>query len=1109
MMKRYSARRMSTCVGRLGQMRASAAHRIMTLVMGLILLPAVATTTSSISPTIQKMNQMPLSFTKNTGQWDERVLFRANAGGATMWFTKEGVTYQFTRRIDSGNLDDRRGTLHVPAGTRSVPLQENLDSRLRGNDIGSGKDMEKDSVEQLVLTAKFIGANPNPEVVGEGQMEYKCNYFIGNEPSKWRTDVPNYEAITLKDIYPGIDLKYSGDGSGQAAYEFIVAPSADVNQIKVAYEGAEETSIDADGRMIVQTKWGNMVAAIKTPANVVLSGVGSFSQLSEKTIGFEAGGSNRPTLGTSSFGLVYSTYLGGGGDDQGYGIAVDASSNAYVTGHTGSSNFPTLNPYLTYEGSYDVFVTKLSSSGNSLIYSTYLGGAGGDNGYTIAVDASGCAYVTGSTSSSDFPTQNAYDESYDGSSDVFVTKLSSSGSSLVYSTYLGGRYGDEGYGIAVDHSGNAYVTGQTSSSNFPTLNPYQTYQGMLDVFVVKLSSSGSSLIYSTYLGGSGLDYSTNYGTGGIAVDDSGIAYVTGHTSSSNFPIQDPYDASYNGGDSYGDVFVTKLSSSGNSLVYSTYLGGGSDDWGCGIAVDGSDNAYVTGCTSSSDFPIQNPFQQTYGGGYDDAFVTKFSAAGALVYSTFLGGEESDDGCGVAVDSNGCAYVTGEIGSSDFNWDAYVAKLYSSGSSLVYITLLRGREDDCGQGVAVDHSGNTYVTGWTRSSNFPTLNPYQTYQGGLDVFVTKLSGCTSDADCDGIADGVDNCPAVPNSLQTDSDGDGIGDPCDVCPLEPLNDADCDGVAAGSDNCPNVYNPGQQDSDGDGIGDACDVCPLEPLNDADCDGVAAGSDNCPNVYNPGQQDSDGDSIGDACDVCPLDPLNDIDRDGVCGEFDNCPNNWNQSQQDADNDGVGDVCDVCTDTDGDGFGNPGFPKNTCVLDNCPNTANSSQADGDVDGKGDACDNCPTIANPLLTDTDADSIGDACDNCPTVANPLQTDTDADGIGDACDVCPEDPLNDVDQDGVCGNLDNCPTVANPSQADCNHNGIGDACEYICGDANNDGAVDISDVVYLVAYIFSGGSPPLPLLAGDANCDSMVDISDVVYLIAYIFAGGSAPCSAF
>ncbi len=682
--------------------------------------------------TTETLKRMPLVFAKNMGQWDERVLFRADAGGATMWFTKEGVTYQFIRRIE------RNGD----------PLSI-LDSRL------PGKDTEPDSIEQLVISAKFVDANPNPEVVGEGLMEYRCNYFIGNDPTKWHTDVPNYEAITLKDIYPGIDLKFSGDGDSQAAYHFVVAPGTDIAQIKVEYEGAEETIVDADGRVIVRTKWGYMIAAIKAPTNGAMSGTGSFSQLSEETIGLETGGSSRQALGTLSVGLVYSTYLGGGGDDRGYGIAVDNSGNAYVTGYTSSSDYPTQNPYQAYQGEVDVFVTKLSSSGNSRVYSTYLGGEYQDIGRGIAVDGSGNAYVTGNTRSNYFPTENPF-QVHQGEDDAFVTKLSSSGNSLVYSTYLGGNsdFGDYGYGIAVDASGNAYVTGRTGSSNFPTQNPYQSALGdTWDAFVTKLSETGNSLIYSTYLGGGdGVYGDRGYG---IAVDGSGNAYVTGWTSSSDFPTVNPYQTHQGGPeDTNADVFVTKLSSSGNSLIYSTYLGGGDYDWGYCIAVNGTGNAYVTGETMSSDFPTMNPFQATYQGNHD-AFVTKLSSVGNdLIYCTYLGGEGEDVGQGIAVNGSGNAYVTGWTSSSDFpnhnpfqtnqdGADAFVTKLSSSGTSPIYSTYLGGSGDE-GQDVyappidiAVDGSGNAYVTGWTWSSNFPTLSPCQPYQGGSDAFVTKL------------------------------------------------------------------------------------------------------------------------------------------------------------------------------------------------------------------------------------------------------------------------------------------------------------------------------------------------------------------------------------
>jgi len=274
-----------------------------------------------------------------------------------------------------------------------------------------------------------------------------------------------------------------------------------------------------------------------------------------------------------------------------------------------------------------------------------------------------------------------------------------------------------------------------------------------------------------------------------------------------------------------------------------------------------------------------------------------------------------------------------------------------------------------------------------------------------------------------------------------------------------DTDGDGVFDPFDNCPSVFNPLQVDTDGDGVGDPCD--------------------NCPTTSNPSQTDMDTDGIGDACDP-------DIDGDGIPNAADNCPTVFNPTQSDFDTDGIGDACDP--DIDGDGVLN--------AVDNCPTVYNPTQSDFDTDGIGDACD----------PDIDGDGVLNAVDNCPTVYNPTQSDIDTDGLGDLCDP-------DIDGDGVLNAADNCPTVYNPSQTDTDGDGIGDACETACtckpGDANGDKSIDISDAVYLIAFIFSGGSAPTPyaVCSGDANCDCAVDISDVVYLISYIFSGGSAPCN--
>ena len=429
--------------------------------------------------------------------------------------------------------------------------------------------------------------------------------------------------------------------------------------------------------------------------------------------------------------LVY-TYMAGG-----QGIAVDSYGNAYVTGYTYSTDFPTVNPLQPSPGGeYDAFVAKLNPTGSALVYSTYLGGSSDDFGFGIAVDVAGNAYVTGWTSSSDFPTANALQPQNPNTCSPFVAKLNPAGSALVYSTYLGGgsAFGciDYGEGIAADAAGNAYVTGITDSTDFPTANPLQpVFGGGEDAFVTKLNPTGSALVYSTYLGGSGDDAGE-----GIAVDSAGNAYVAGYTMSTDFPTANPLQPNIGG---IEDAFVAKLNPAGSALIYSTYLGGSGHDWGRAVAADSVGNAYVTGNTESTDFPTANAFQANChsctpwvyppgqggpGGLMDNAFVAKLNPTGsALVYSTYLGGSGNDAGNAIAADSAGNAYVTGWTGSTDFPTanplqascdncspnnvpGPFVASLNPTGSVLVYSTYLGSG----GDGIAVDAAGNAYVTG---------------------------------------------------------------------------------------------------------------------------------------------------------------------------------------------------------------------------------------------------------------------------------------------------------------------------------------------------------------------------------------------------------------
>jgi len=665
---------------------------------------------------VEAYGRLPLYFIQNDGQLDKKVKFYEKASNSAMYLTEEGVYVSLVKQ-----------------------------------------DGKKDTkTEAKLIKLSFLGGNPNPEIVAEGRLEGKVNYFIGNDPKEWKRDIPTYSSVLYKEVYEGIDIRFYGN-QRQLEYDVIVKPGADPSKVKIVYEGIEGLRLKDNGEMevVVKNSKGEESIALIQHKPIVYQEIdgkrkeldGGFLILKndkDKAVyAFNVPDYDKTRPLIIDPVLVYSTYLGGSGNDWGYGIAVDSSGNAYVIGATDSTDFPTQNAFQrTYGGGiFDVFVTKLNSSG-SLVYSTYLGGSGYDWGYGIAVDSSGNAYVTGLTFSTDFPTQNAFQRRFGGANDVFVTKLNSSGS-LVYSTYLGGSDMDWGCGIAVDSSGNAYVTGWTWSADFPTQNAFQRrFGGANDAFVTKLNSSGS-LVYSTYLGGSRPDWGY-----GIAVDSSGNAYVTGRTLSTDFPTRNAFQRTFGGGGDF-DAFVTKLNPSG-SLVYSTYLGGSGGDRGHGIAVDSSGNAYVTGETYSTDFPTKNAFQRTFGGEWD-AFVTKLNPSGSLVYSTYLGGSGDDEGYGIAVDSSGNAYVTGLTDSTDFPTtqnafqrtfigDAFVTKLNPSGS-LVYSTYLGGSGMDWGRGIAVDSSGNAYVTGETYSPDFPTKNAFQRtygYGGGIwDVFVTKL------------------------------------------------------------------------------------------------------------------------------------------------------------------------------------------------------------------------------------------------------------------------------------------------------------------------------------------------------------------------------------
>ncbi len=680
--------------------------------------------------------KLPIRFEANMGQTDERVKFLAREKGYSLFLTPQ------------------EAVMVLPVG----PAKSAADSVKKVS-------LENNETQLAAIRMSLLNANPSPKMFGEDELISKSNYFIGSDPEKWRTNVGNFGRVRYEEAYPGIDLVYYGNPQ-QLEYDFIVSPGADPDVIKIKFAGQDEVEIDASGNLVLKAGSGRFVQN----APVIYQSIegkripveSRYVLLGEDSVGFHIGEYDRDKDLVIDPELEFSTYLGGTGLDSGLGIAVDSSGNAYITGSTLSSDFPVVGGVdSTPSGSQDVFVSKLNAAGSALIYSTYLGSAGSDEGKGIVVDSSGNAYVTGKTASSDFPVVGGVDSTLGGTQDAFVSKLNAAGSALTYSTYLGGAGSDDGKGIAVDSSGNAYVTGDTQSTDFPTTaGAFATTNGGLpDAFVSKLNTTGSALTYSTYLGGARAEIGF-----GIAVDASGNAYLTGQTISSDFPTTGgALDTTFTGGaGGSGDAFVSKLNAAGSALIYSTYLGGSlpapgvSLDIAKDIAVDSSGNAYITGFASSTDFPTTAGAFATTLKGSNDAFISKLNAAGsALIYSTFLGGTSHDGGNGIAVDSSGNAYVTGDTGSTDFPTtagsfdttniipkdDAFISKLNAAGSALIYSTYLGGAGDDEGNAIAVDSFGDAYAVGDTASSDFPLTGTVLdgALGGTQDAYIVKIIG----------------------------------------------------------------------------------------------------------------------------------------------------------------------------------------------------------------------------------------------------------------------------------------------------------------------------------------------------------------------------------
>ena len=689
--------------------------------------------------------KLPLAFEPNQGQTDPEVKFLARGRGYGLFVTPRGVVLSLKgSKTPSHHFSGKGSHLKLPAPS------------------------SPDVPSPLVLRLELEGAQAAPAFEISEKLPGISNYFIGNDPSRWHSQIPRYAKLRIRDIYPGVDMVYYGD-QGKLEYDFLVKPGGDPNRIRMKYEGADKGEVGNEGNLRLAV--GNKQVVFRAPVayqeglfgNKIVTGV--YRSIGDREIGFEVKDYDRSKTLVIDPVLDYSTYLGGTGDDGADVIVVDASGEAYVAGFTASVDFPTTSgAYGTVApgggNNFNAFVSKLDASGSILVYSTYLGGNFNDSeGQGLAVDQGGSAYVSGYTTTPDFPwTAGAYQTVFGGAQDAFVAKLDPSGSSLVYSTFLRGSADDEGIGLAVDPNGCAFLTGNTTGPFPTTPGAYQTAfaGGSLDAFVTKLNASGSALLYSTLLGGSPNQGGTGNEDGyAIALDPGGYAYVTGWTESGDFPTTSgAYQRTFVGAQ---DVFAAKLDPAGGGtadLVYSTYLGGSNGDSGNGIAVDPSGDAYVTGYTDSSTFPISaGAYQTIFPGGYGSAFVTKLNnTATSLVYSTFLGASGGDLGNGIAVDPSGIAYVTGYSGAgfpatsgafqTNFGgggFDAFVAALNPTGTGLAYSTYLGGSGYDQGSAIALDPSGNAYVAGYSAGSLPTTSGSFQPAFGGspYDVFVAKF------------------------------------------------------------------------------------------------------------------------------------------------------------------------------------------------------------------------------------------------------------------------------------------------------------------------------------------------------------------------------------
>ncbi len=611
------------------------------------------------------------------------------------------------------------------------------------------------------ISMRFAGANGSARIEGAEHMDGHASFFIGDDANRWVKDLPMEGAVAYRELWPGIDMVYAGNGRTLKS-EFRVAPGGDPSRIRWTYSTPFRAAQSRDGSLSVSGEGLDLredapvIYQENHGARVAVNG--KFHVFADGSVGFDLDNYDHALPLVIDPTMTFSTYVGGNGQDEATSVALDPNGNAYLAGWTDSNNFAQTGPakLRPYAGGMDAFIAKFSALGDKLIYCTYLGGSGDDRAFGLAVDTAGTAYLTGYTTSTNFPVSSGIvQKSLAGKRNAFVTHLNASGNGLLYSTFLGGENTDTAYGISIDSTGRAFITGDTNSAKFPvTSGAFQSVnKGGEDAFAAGISANGASLVFSTYLGGSSTEHAA-----AVVVNSAGTVLITGSTQSMDFPTASAMQNTSGGNQ---DAFVTGIAAGGKTLVFSTYLGGsggtvGLAEEGDSIALDPWGEILVAGTTSSTNFPVTaGSLQQSFAGGNTDGFLSKLDPTGkTLVYSTYVGGSSVEHVTGVGSDPRGYVFVSGYTESQDFPnirapqtsnhgaYDGFLYKLNPSGNMLVFATYLGGSDADAITGMAVDSFGGVVLSGYTSSGDFPiagVLGSAQKYKyGTITAFLSKVS-----------------------------------------------------------------------------------------------------------------------------------------------------------------------------------------------------------------------------------------------------------------------------------------------------------------------------------------------------------------------------------